>query len=158
MHTLLETGKNLRSQLASLGVASNARPTVAVKTTNSEIFRMFVAEKDVLQSLIRAGELIILNEQQTEPEGCLSGFVSEEITSYVKVAGLIDIDLELARIQKRSSQLTDLLDKLTKKMAAASYIERVPEKVRQQDSEKVTGYENELATLAIQTASLTKFK
>jgi valyl-tRNA synthetase len=84
--------------------------------------------------------------------------VSEEITSYVKVAGLIDIDLELARIQKRSSQLTDLMDKLTKKMAAPSYTERVPEKVRQQDSEKVTGYENELATLASQTANLTKFK
>jgi valyl-tRNA synthetase len=48
MHTLLETGKNLRSQLASLGVASNAKPTVAVKTTNAETYRMFIAEKDVL--------------------------------------------------------------------------------------------------------------
>lgn len=62
---------------------------------------MFIAEKDVIQSLTRAGEVIVLRDGEAEPEGCLSGFVSEEITVYVKVIGLIDIKLELARIAKR---------------------------------------------------------
>lgn len=158
MQTLLETGRVLRSQLASLNVPSNARPTVAVKINNPKTLTVFNAEKDVIQSLTRAGEVIVLGMSDSEPEGCLSSFVSDEITGYVKVAGLIDIDLELARIQKRSKQLSDLHEKLTKKMAAASYSERVPEKVRQQDAEKAVGYEKELDTLAEQTGIISKFK
>lgn len=62
---------------------------------------MFKAEAEVLKSLTRAGELIVLSGSESEPEGCLSGFVSDEITVYVKVIGLIDIKLELTRIAKR---------------------------------------------------------
>lgn len=60
MQTLLETGKILRSQLASLNIASNAKPTVAAKTSNAQTLAMLNAEKEVLQSLTRAGEFIIL--------------------------------------------------------------------------------------------------
>lgn len=89
----------------------------------------------------------MLRGNETEPEGCLSSFVSDEITVYVKVIGLIDIKLELARIAKRYKQLNDLKEKLEKKMAAASYMERVPENVRKQDGDKVAGYVTELETL-----------
>ena len=60
MQTLLETGKILRSQLASLNIASYAKPTVAAKTSNAQTLAMLNAEKEVLQSLTRAGEFIIL--------------------------------------------------------------------------------------------------
>lgn len=56
---------------------------------------MLTAEKDVLQALSRAGEFLVLSGADKEPEGSLSGFVSDEITVYVKVIGLIDIKLEL---------------------------------------------------------------
>lgn len=44
------------------------------------------------------------------------------------------------------------------KMSAASYQERVPENVRKQDSEKVEGYEKELATLQEQQQTFAKFQ
>lgn len=37
----------------------------------------------------------------SEPAGCLKGFVGDGISIYVKVIGLIDIKLELGRINKR---------------------------------------------------------
>ena len=95
MHTLLETARILRSQLASLGVASNAKPTVATKCSNPQTLGMLRAEKDVLQSLTKAGEFFVLASDEAEPEGCLSGFVSDDISVFVKVIGLIDIKLEL---------------------------------------------------------------
>ena len=82
---------------------------------------MFIAETEVLKSLLKAGELIVLRGDETEPEGCLSGFVNDEITVYVKVIGLIDIKLELTRIAKRQKLLAGLKEKLAKKMEAASY-------------------------------------
>lgn len=112
MEKLLETGKTLRSQLASLNVPSNARPTVAIKATNPATLTMLTAEQAVIQSLARAGEVIILPGDATDPDGFLSAFVSDEITVYVKVAGLVDIKLELARIAKRDKQISGLKDKL----------------------------------------------
>ena len=47
-----------------------------------------------------------------EPAGCLKGFVSDGISIYVKVIGLIDIKLEIGRINKRVKQLDDLKQKL----------------------------------------------
>ena len=158
MQALLETGRVLRQQLAALNVASNARPTVAVRAQSAQTKAMFVAEKDVIQSLARAGEVIVLGGAEPEPEGCVSGFVSDDITVYVKVIGLIDIKLELARLAKRRKQLAGLKQKLSDKMAAASYLERVPEQVRKQDAEKLAGYENELATLDAQTANMSSFQ
>jgi len=83
---------------------------------------MLTAEKDVLQSLSKAGEFLVLSGSDQEPAGSLSSFVSDEITVYVKVAGLIDIKLEISRLAKRAKQLSDLKDKLEAKMNAASYM------------------------------------
>ena len=61
MESLLEAGRVLRSQLASYGVATNAKPTVAVKSTSAATYAMFVAEKAVVQSFCKAGEVIVLS-------------------------------------------------------------------------------------------------
>lgn len=42
----------------------------------------------------------------------MKGFVCEGISIYVKVIGLIDIKLEVGRINKRVKQLEDLKQKL----------------------------------------------
>ena len=55
----------------------------------------------MLQSLSKAGEAIVLGANDEIPAGCLKGFVSEKISIYVKVVGLIDIKLEISRINKR---------------------------------------------------------
>lgn len=61
---------------------------------------------------MKAGEIIVLAGNESEPAGCLKGFVSDEISIYVKVIGLIDIKLEIGRINKRMKQLDDLRQKL----------------------------------------------
>jgi len=48
MTELLNTKKALLSQLAALNVASNARPTVAVKALDAKIAAIFIQEKDVI--------------------------------------------------------------------------------------------------------------
>lgn len=112
MANLLETGKSLRSQLASLNVPSNARPTVAVKSSNAQTLAMFKLEQNVIKSLSRAGEVLVLESDAEAPEGCLSGFVTDEITVFVKVAGLINVKDEINRIAKRKKQLEGLANKI----------------------------------------------
>jgi hypothetical protein len=61
---------------------------------------------------VKSGETIVLGADDAVPAGCLKGFVSESISVYVKVIGLIDIKLEITRITKRLKQLEDLASKL----------------------------------------------
>ena len=62
--------------------------------------------------MVKAGETSVLQAGEGEPAGCLKGFVSDGISIYVKVIGLIDIKLEIGRINKRVKQLDDLKQKL----------------------------------------------
>jgi len=48
METIQFTCGKIRSQLASLNVPSNARPTILLQGTTDEIFNLFNAEKDVI--------------------------------------------------------------------------------------------------------------
>jgi len=70
--------------------------------------------------------------------------VSEGISVFVKVIGLIDIKLEIARITKRLKQLEDLASKLQEKMNAPTYMDKVPEKVRADNDAKLAGYKMEI--------------
>jgi len=63
---------------------------------------------------------------------------------FVKVIGLIDIKLEVGRINKRVKQLEDLRLKLNQKMTIPGYETKVPENVRAENTEKLAGYDNEL--------------
>jgi valyl-tRNA synthetase len=144
MNELLNTKKALLSQLAALNVASNAKPNVAVQAQDPHVKDMFDQEKDVLQSLSKAGEVIVLSAKDEIPVGCLKGFVTENISIYVKVVGLIDIKLEVTRINKRVKQLEDLSSKLKEKIDAPTYKDKVPEKVRAENDAKLAGYQTEL--------------
>jgi len=75
----------------------------------------------------------------------------------VKVIGLIDISLEIGRIGKRVKQLEDLKGKLNQKMTIPDYMTKVPEKVRDENNEKMSSYDNELGEQQKQLTLMEKF-
>lgn len=97
---------------------------------------------------MRSGETLILKADDPNPEGSLQGYVNDEITIFVKVIGLVNIEDEIARIAKRVTQLEDFKAKMVKKMSIPNYEEKVPEKVRTENDEKMKTYEVELEELA----------
>ena len=82
-----------------------------MQTSNGDLLALFKSEVAVVSSLVKAGETIIIGGNEEVPAGCLKGFVSDEISVYVKVIGLIDIKLEVERINKRVKKLEDLREK-----------------------------------------------
>ena len=118
---------------------------------------MFTSQKDVLQALVKSGDTNILAKGASVPEGCVKGFVTEEISIYVQVVGLIDIKLELERIAKDNAKLTKLADTLEAKMKKAGYEDKVPEKVKTENNEKLAKYKAEIADGEKQRDILSKF-
>jgi valyl-tRNA synthetase len=138
-------------------VASNAKPTIVVQTANVEFLSILKQEVDVISSLVKASETLVISDKDAVPEGCVKGFVSDETFIYVKVIGLIDISLEVGRINKRVKQLEDMKSKLEQKINIPDYINKVPEKVRNENAEKMAGSDVELAEVLKQVALMEKF-
>lgn len=145
MNQLLTTIKAFRSQIAAYAVQGNIRPTIVVQTSNAHLLQMFKQEVAVISSLVKADETLIIAADQEPPAGCLKGFVNEEISIYVKVVGLIDIQQEINRINKRVKELETLKTNQQKKMNIPNYETKVPADIREANIEKIQGYDNELA-------------
>ena len=107
--------------------------------------------------MVKASETFVISDKDVVPDGCVKGFVSDETFIYVKVIGLIDISLEVGRINKRVKQLEDMKSKLEQKINIPDYINKVPEKVRNENAEKMAGYDVELAEVLKKVALMEKF-
>ena len=68
----------------------------------------------------------------------------------VPMAGLIDIDAELARLRKRRSKVEQDLARATSKLGNESFVRNAPAEVVAQELERVAGFKRELAQLAEQ--------
>jgi len=124
---------------------------------NEDLYKMFVAERDVITAGVKSGETIILKPAEKEPEGVLKGFVNEDISSFVKIEGAIDIKVEINRLQKSVDQLTNQLEGQNKKMSIPNYLEKVPEKVRLTNQTKLDAYKTEMAEVQKQMELLSKY-
>jgi valyl-tRNA synthetase len=73
-----------------------------------------------------------------------------ELRILVPMAGLIDVEAELARLGKLRSKVEQNLAKATAKLGNARFVENAPEEVVAQERDRVAGFKRELAQLAEQ--------
>lgn len=134
----------LRSQFAQLNIPKSANPEVYIRISDDATKKIFESETGIIQSLVKSGDTIVLGAAEADPAGCLKAYLNENISLYVKVVGLIDINLEIERVEKRNAQLVGFKEALEKKMLMKGYELKTPENIRQQNTEKVNLYLAEL--------------
>ena len=68
----------------------------------------------------------------------------------VPMAGLIDVEAELARLARRRGKVEQELAKANAKLANANFVKNAPVEVVTQERERLEGFKRELAQLAEQ--------
>ncbi|KAK2459849.1 hypothetical protein APHAL10511_008170 [Amanita phalloides] len=81
------------------------------------------------------------------PVGCGAAVVSPSIAVHVLVKGLVDLDAEISKCDKKLDLARMNLAKIIKVESQADYVETVPESVRAGNDEKKRTVEAEIATL-----------
>jgi valyl-tRNA synthetase len=76
-------------------------------------------------------------EEQKPPIGCAFTTLSDKCKLFILLKGIIDIDKEEAKLNKKRDGLVKQLETLKKEMSTANYETRVPEAVRAKNQEKV---------------------
>lgn len=74
------------------------------------------------------------------PEGCSVQVVSESVSVHMNTKGLVDVAAEIAKLQKKLTQVQKQIDTINKKVSAAGYETKVPENVRAGNAERLQRY------------------
>lgn len=99
-------------------------------------------------TLAKGNSIMLLNAQDETPKGCCVKILSENCSLLVNLLGVIDIEVEIARLSKETARLQPQIDTYTKKVASASgdADSKIPETVRIANAEKLAALQVELDT------------
>ncbi|KAF8257302.1 tRNA synthetases class I-domain-containing protein [Lactarius quietus] len=120
---------------------------------------LFESQKGVITTLTKGCKSVeVIREASEIPPGCGSTVLTSTIGVHILVRGLVDLDAEIAKCEKKL-QLAQLnLDKVRKVEAQADYVETVPENVRSINEDRRKTLEAEVASLELSKETFSKLK
>lgn len=94
--------------------------------------------------------------EATPPIGCAILTVSGQCEIHLMLKGLIEIDKELGKMQKKKEQLEVTIVKLDQSMGAADYATKVPIDIQESNTEKLSQAKSEIERInsAMETLKL----
>jgi len=84
-------------------------------------------------------ETLHLEGRGASPEEAVTAVIDGAVI-YLPLAGLVDVQQELARLRKELQKLDKEVERVQKKLANPQFVERAPEAVVQEEREKERAY------------------
>jgi valyl-tRNA synthetase len=129
-------------------IAPSHPVVVFIEGASPEDRRRFEASASSICRLAGIGEVRWLMPGQQAPQSATATVGGMKI--HLPMAGLIDVDAELARLGKRRSKLEQELARANSKLGNENFVRNAPVEVVTQERERLEGFKRELAQLAEQ--------
>lgn len=150
---ILEITKGARSLLSQYGITKNG--SVFIESSNDEFYKIANSQKDSIVSLIKAVEKVeVISKVSEIPNGCVLSSVAPDVNVHLLVKGMIDIDNEINKFNKKLDKSKNALTNLDKIMTSSDYESKASEQAKeknQQSKEKtiaeIEGFEQTIANL-----------
>ncbi len=117
-----------RSQNA---IKPSARFPLTISSTEGALLR---AQADLIASLATLSDVVVVDDLDDRPG--TSTIVFGAGRAQVELAGLIDVDAEVARLEKERLRVQDDLERVDGKLANAGFVARAPAEVVQRERDK----------------------
>lgn len=150
---VLEITKGARSLLAQYGITKNGQ--VFIESANSKYFEIAESQKDSIVSLIKAVEKVnVVSKPEEIPSGCVLSAVVPEVNVHLLVKGMIDIDAEISKFNKKLEKSKNSLTNLEKIMRSADYESKASDAAKEKNNQskektlaEIEGFEQTIANL-----------
>jgi len=156
MKLALEVVKSIRTILSNYNVAPSKRPTVFVHIKTPEMFDTLREYSDVIKTLGYAGSIELLQNSPSN-EACAVNVVNMSCDVYVDIRDMIDVNVEISRLESKCSSLENQKETLLKKMNNPSY-SKVPENIRNDNSQKLSSLEQEILSTKTAIENFSKLR
>ncbi|NGQ94331.1 valine--tRNA ligase [Brevibacillus sp. SYP-B805] len=150
MSLYMEIIRSVRNIRAEVNVPMSKKIELLIKASDAETLARLKRGEDYIVRFCNP-ERLQIDTALTPPEKAMSAVVTgAEI--FLPLAGLIDIEQELKRLQKELDTLTFEVERIEKKLANEGFIAKAPAKVIEEEKAKLADYaekrEKVLARLA----------
>jgi valyl-tRNA synthetase len=144
----------VRNIRAELGVAPGAQLDVLVRAGGEEQ-RVLAAHETEIAALARVKALTVAPDLEP-PRGCASAVV-RGCELFVPLAGVVDFEAELARLDKELGKLSKELEFVTKKLGNEGFVSKAPEDVVAKEKAKAAEFAEKKAALELLRAKVRDF-
>jgi valyl-tRNA synthetase len=129
-------------------IAPSHQTVIYVENASAADRNRFEASAPVICRLAGISEVRWLSPGQKAPQSATA--TVGDMRLHLPMAGLIDVDAELARLGKRRSKLEQELARASAKLGNENFVRNAPAEVVTQERERLEGFKRELAQLAEQ--------
>ncbi len=133
----------VRAMRASYNIATNSPLDIYIAPTTAEAAEFLTRDSAALKSLLSASTLTV--KENCKPEGPCGTAVSTIATAYIPLAGVIDLDAEVKRLEKQEAEITKYLESIRKKLSNQNFVARAPKEIVDAEKAKITEFEEKLA-------------
>ena len=138
----IETLRTIRSEM---GIAPSKDITLLMRCTDIPLRESIRRYEGYLQRLARVKELSFIDET-ARPRLSASAVVDGK-ELFVPLEGLIDLDVERARLQKEIDRLAGMLGGVERKLSNESFVAKAPQDVVEREREKLETFSHALEKL-----------
>ncbi|HLH30751.1 MAG TPA: valine--tRNA ligase [Terriglobia bacterium] len=141
-----EVVAKVRNIRAEMNVDAKQTVQVRVATTDPEMMRLLADARDYIFKLAQVSQVEVvpaLSEDKLSARAVAAGLALE-----VPLAGLIDVGAERARLTKELEKAQREITSLERKLSQASFVERAPKEVVEENRRRLADYQDQAAKLS----------
>ncbi|GGK15916.1 valine--tRNA ligase [Caldalkalibacillus thermarum] len=154
MNLIMDVIRAVRNIRAEVNVPLSKAVNILIKPS-SPVHEQFVQRnKEIIARLTNPHELKISTSLEA-PEQAMSSVVNGAEV-YLPLAGLIDIEQELARLAKEKEKLESEVARAEKKLSNPGFVEKAPRHVVEAEREKLKSYQEQLQQVTERIRELQK--
>lgn len=152
MEHLIDLIRSVRNIRSEVNAPMSSPINVLIKTTDADVQAVFEANKDYIQRFVHPKDLQI-GADTTAPKLAMSAVITGAEV-YVPLAELIDINEEVARLQKEADKWQAEVTRADKKLGNERFVANAPEKVVAEQRDKRADYVKKLDATQARIAEL----
>ena len=160
---LIETIRTIRNLRQEADVKPGAKVTVTLQSESEKERQILISGQSYIKDLAKVESLTIAGEQKQqttetqqpqEPEEAIAGVVGT-IQVLLPLAGVVDITVFSAKIQKRLSKIEAQINSLTARLSKPNFVEQAPAEVVKEARDDLAEAEKQAEILRDRLRSLT---
>jgi valyl-tRNA synthetase len=152
MEHLIDLIRSVRNIRSEVNAPMSSPINVLIKTTDADVQAVFEDNKDYIQRFVHPKDLQI-GADTTAPKLAMSAVITGAEV-YVPLAELIDINEEVARLQKEADKWQAEVTRADKKLGNERFVANAPEKVVAEQRDKRADYVKKLDATQARIAEL----
>lgn len=138
MNLLVDVIRNVRNIRAEVNVPMSKKIELLIKPSDALSSERLSRSEEYITRFCNPERLLISMELSTPDKAMSAVMTGAEL--YLPLAGLIDLEQELARLEKELATLNNEVERIEKKLNNAGFMAKAPEKVVAEEKAKMADY------------------